>query len=196
MSTRGLAPLLAPLQVAAFRLTWFGSSVTMLADQAFLVALTWLVLRITASGAALGTVLAVAAIAGIALMPFGGVLSDRLSPITVMSSANAARAALMGTLTLLVLADATRIWHVYLLAEGLSALDALHYPASMSVTPLLVRRDRLNAANALVQGVEQVSGVLGHALAGLLLAVFGLWISLGSNTVLFVVAAVIFATVA
>ena len=44
----------------------------MLADQAFLVSLTWLVLRITDSGAALGVVLAVASIPGIVLMPLGG----------------------------------------------------------------------------------------------------------------------------
>src|SRR5215210_2213695 len=148
MHTRVLTPLLAPLKGMAFRRTWFGSSIAMLADQAFLISLTWLVLRITDSGAALGTVLAVAAIPGIALTPLGGVLSDRLSPIAVMSSANAARSALMGTLTLLVLADATRIWHVYLLAGGLSALDALYYPASMSVTPIPVHRDRLNAARS------------------------------------------------
>ncbi len=196
MNARGLTPLLAPLRVAAFRRVWFGSSVAVLADQAFLISLTWLVLRITDSGTAVGTVLAVAAIPGIVLTPLGGVLSDRLSPITLMSSANAARAVLMGTLALLVLADATRVWHVYLLAGGLSALDALYYPASMSLTPTLVHRDRLNAANALVQGVEQVSSVLGPALAGLLLAVFGLWISLGSNAVLFFVAAVVFAAVA
>ncbi len=118
MNARGLTPLLAPLRVTAFRRVWFGSSVAMLADQAFLISLTWLVLRITDSGAALGTVLAVAAIPGIVLTPLGGVLSDRLSPITLMSSANAARAALMGTLTLLVLTDTTRVWHVYLLAGG------------------------------------------------------------------------------
>ena len=168
----------------------------MLADQAFLVSLTWLVLKITGSAAALGTALAVASIPGIVLTPLGGVLSDRWSPITVMASANAARAALMGTLTLLVLTDATRIWHVYLLAGGLSALDALYYPASMSVTPLLVHRDRLKAANALVQGVEQISGVLGPALAGLLLAAFGLFFDLGAIAVLFLVAAGVFATVA
>ena len=168
----------------------------MLADQAFLVSLTWLVLKITDSGAALGAVLAVASIPGIVLTPLGGVLSDRLSPIAVMSSANAARAALMGVLTLLVLTDAARIWHVYLLAGGLSALDALYYPASMSVTPLLVHRDRLKAANALVQGVEQVSSVLGPALAGLLLTAFGSYFDLGAIAVLFLVAAGVFATVA
>lgn len=77
----------------------------------------------------------------------------------------------------------------------LSALDALYYPASMSATPMLVDRGRLKAANALVQGVEQISGVLGPALAGLLLAVFGLWINLGTNAILFFVAAAILATV-
>src|ERR687893_1912323 len=195
MSIRG-STLLAPLSVTAFRRTWYGSSIAMLADQAFLVALTWLVLRITGSGAALGTVLAVASVPGIVLTPIGGVLSDKWPPIIVMSCANAARAALMGTLALLVLTDATRVWHVYLLAGGLSALDALYYPASMSATPMLVDRGRLKAANALVQGVEQISSVLGPALAGLLLAVFGLWINLGANAVLFFVAAAIFATVA
>ena len=167
----------------------------MLADQAFLVSLTWLVLRITDSGAALGVVLAVAAIPGIVLMPLGGVLSDRLPPASVMSSVSVGRAVLMGVLAFLVLTDATRIWHVYVLAGGLSALDALYYPASMSVVPTLVDRDRLNSANAFTQGSEQISGVLGPALAGLLLALFGLWAGLGANAVLFFISALIFAAV-
>jgi MFS family permease len=167
----------------------------MLADQAFLVSLTWLVLRITESGTSLGVVLAVASVPGIILTPLGGVLSDKLSPVFVMSSANIVRAALMGGLALLVLTDTVRIWHVYLLAGGLSALDALYYPASMSVVTTLVDRDRLKAANALTQGVEQISGILGPALAGLMLVLFGLWTNLGANAALFLISALIFATV-
>jgi len=167
----------------------------MLADQAFLVSLTWLVLRITDSGAALGIVLAVASIPGIVLMPLGGVLSDKLTPASVMSSVSVGRAVLMGVLALLVLTDDTRIWHVYLLAGGLSALDAFYYPASMSVVPTLVDQDRLNSANAFTQGSEQISGILGPALAGLLLALFGLWAGLGANAVLFFISALIFAAV-
>jgi MFS family permease len=187
--------LLTPLKIMAFRRLWAGASLSMLADQAFLVSLTWLVLKITDSGASLGAVLAVAAVPGIVLTPFGGVLSDRLSPFVIMSSSNVARAALMGTLALLALTGTTQIWHVYLLAAGLSALDALYYPAAMTAVPAVVGRDRLNAANALSQGVEQVSGILGPALAGLMLALFGVWINLGANTVLFLVSALIFATV-
>lgn len=187
--------LLTPLKIAAFRRLWAGASLSILADQAFLVSLTWLVLRITDSGASLGAVLAVAAVPGIVLTPFGGVLSDRLSPFVIMSFSNVARAALMGTLALLALTGTTQIWHVYLLAAGLSALDALYYPAAMTAVPAVVGRDRLNAANALSQGVEQVSGILGPALAGLMLALFGVWINLGANAVLFLVSALIFATV-
>jgi MFS family permease len=140
----------------------------MLADQAFLVALTWLVLRVTGSGAELGLVLAVASIPGTILTPAGGVLSDRYSPALIMIWTSAGRVLLLALLTFLIMADATRIWHVYVIAAGLSALDALYYPASMSIVPTLVDRARLNAANALSQAAEQVSSIFGPALALLL----------------------------
>jgi MFS family permease len=116
-----------------------------------------------------------------------------MSPVVVMAAANVARAVLMCSLTLLVLTDTTRIWHVYLLAGGLSALDALYYPASMTAVPTVVGRERLEAANALVQGAEQISGVLGPALAGVVLALYGVWINLGANTILFLVSAMVLA---
>ena len=192
MSVRG-STLLAPLRGAAFRRLWTGASLSILADQAFFVSLTWLVIRVTESGVSLGVVLAVASVPGIVLTPLGGVLSDKLSPVLIMSSTNIVRAVLMSVLALLILTDTILIWHVYLLAGGLSALDALYYPASMSVVPTVVDRDRLKAANALTQGAEQISGILGPALAGLLLALFGLWINMGANAVLFLISALIFA---
>jgi predicted MFS family arabinose efflux permease len=168
----------------------------MLADQAFLVALTWLVLRVAGSGAELGAVLAVASVPGAILMPVGGVLSDRSSPALIMICTSAGRILLLALLTALILTDATRLWHVYVIAAGLSALDALYYPASMSVVPALIVRDRLGAANSLIQGAEQVSGILGPALAGALLALLGLGASFGATTVLFLVATVLFGALA
>ena len=168
----------------------------MLADQAFLVALTWLVLRVAGSGAELGAVLAVASVPGAILMPVGGVLSDRYAPALIMICASAGRILLLALLTALILTDATRLWHVYVIAAGLSALDALYYPASMSVVPALVARDRLGAANSLIQGAEQVSGILGPALAGALLALLGLGASFGATTLLFLVATALFSALA
>ncbi len=168
----------------------------MIADQAFLVALTWLVLRITGSGAELGLVLAVASIPGTILTPAGGVLSDRYSPALIMIWASVGRILLLAVLTALILADATQLWHVYLIAASLSALDAFYYPASMAIVPTLVDRDRLGAANALTQGAEQASSIFGPALAGGLLALLGLGASFGATAVLFLISTALFGAVA
>jgi MFS family permease len=185
-----------PLKGLSFRWLWAGAGLSMLADQAFLVALTWLVLRLAGSGAELGAVLAVASVPGAVLMPLGGVLSDRSSPVLVMICASVGRVMLLALLATLILTDATRLWHVYVIAASLSALDALYYPASMSVVPSLVNKDRLGAATALIQGAEQVSGILGPALAGSLLALLGLGASFGATALLFVVATALFGALA
>src|SRR5215217_5359514 len=168
----------------------------MVADQAFLVALTWLVLRVSGSSAELGLVLAVASIPGTILTPAGGILSDRYSPALIMISASAGRVLLLALLTVLILADATRLWHVYVIAASLSALDALYYPASMSIVPTMVDRDRLSAANALTQGAEQASSIFGPALAGSLVALLGLRASFGATAVLSLIATALFGAVA
>jgi predicted MFS family arabinose efflux permease len=168
----------------------------MLADQAFLVALTWLVLRVAGSGAELGAVLAVASIPGAILMPVGGVLSDRSSPVLIMICANLGRVLLLVLLAALILTNVMQLWHVYVIAACLSTLDALYYPASMAIVPTLVNQDRLGAANALIQGVEQASSILGPALAGSLLALAGLGASFGATALLFLIATVLFGTLA
>ena len=168
----------------------------MLADQAFLVALTWLVLRLAGSGAELGAVLAVASVPGAVLMPLGGVLSDRSSPVVIMICASVGRVLLLALLAALILTDAIQLWHVYAISAGLSTLDALYYPASMAIVPALVDQDRLGAANAMIQGVEQASSILGPALAGLSLALAGLGASFGATALLFLVATAILVTLA
>lgn len=168
----------------------------MLADQAFLVALTWLVLRLTGSGTELGVLLAVVSVPGTVMMPLGGVLSDRFSPFPVMICASAGRVLLLALLTVLILSDATLVWHLYAIAAGLSALDAFYYPASMALVAALVDEDRLGAANALTQGAEQVSGILGPALAGSMLALLGLGASFGATTLLFLISTALFGALA
>ena len=185
-----------PFEARPFRLLWAGAGLSMLADQAFLVALTWLVLQVAGPGAGLGAVLAVASVPGTVLTPLGGVMSDRLSPARVMIFESVGRVLLLASLAALILTDATRLWHVYLIAGGLSALDALYYPASMAIVPSLVDRERLGAANALAQGVEQASSVLGPALAGVMISLLGLGASFGANALLFLIATAVFAPVA
>lgn len=187
-------PWLKLLEAPQFRWLWIGAGLSMLADQAFLVALTWLVLRVSGSGVELGTVLAVASLPGIVLMPVGGVISDRFSPTPVLFGASAVRTLLLSGLAALVLLDATQLWHVYALAGALSAMDALYYPASMSVVPTVVDKAGLGAANALIQGAEQISGIAGPAIAASIVAFVGLGSSFVVNALMFFAAAAVFAS--
>ncbi len=189
------SPLWQPLRQSRFRRLWAGEAASLLADQAFFVTLMLLVLQVAGPGAELGAVLAVAAIPGAVLLPFGGWLADRVAPATVMAAASAGRAVLMGVLALLVIFDAVALWQLYLLGGLLSALDALYYPASLSIVPTLIDDTRLEPANALVQGAEQLSGLAGPALAAAIVAALGLGTAFSMLAVVFGVAALAFGSI-
>ena len=76
-----------------FSLLFGGSSVSAFGDQFTLVALPWLVLKLTGNPAALGIVLAVMAFPRAAFMLIGGAVVDRMSPRRVLLGARAANAA-------------------------------------------------------------------------------------------------------
>src|SRR6202035_3909379 len=72
------AKLAHPLTLPHFRNLWLGSTISLLGDQFYLVALPWLVLQLTRSSVALGTILMTAAVPRAALMLLGGAVTDRI----------------------------------------------------------------------------------------------------------------------
>ncbi|WP_437923256.1 MFS transporter [Sorangium sp. So ce291] len=162
------------LENRIFRLFWAGEAISVLGDQFYLLALPWLTLELTGSPSALGNVLMAAAIPRAALMPVGGVVVDRWSPQAVLLLSNAARAVIVAVLTALVITDLTQVWHLFALGAAFGAADALAFPAYASITPRLVAEDRLPAANAAVQGTAAFAGIIGPAVAGVVVAVVGI----------------------
>lgn len=77
-------PARSPLRIAHFRNLWLGSTVSMIGDQFYMVALPWLVLSLTGSGLALGTMMMTAAVPRAVLMLIGGAATDRFAPRTVL----------------------------------------------------------------------------------------------------------------
>src|SRR3981081_4580152 len=63
-----------------FRLLWAGTALSLLGDFFSYIAISWLVLQLTGSSLALGTVLLVRALPSGALMLVGGAFAERLSP--------------------------------------------------------------------------------------------------------------------
>jgi MFS family permease len=153
-----------------FSLLFGGSSVSAFGDQFTLVALPWLVLKLTGDPAALGIVLAVMAFPRAAFMLVGGAVVDRMSPRRVLLGARAVNAACILILAALVLSSSIQMWMVYLLALGIGLSTAFAYPAGSAILPQLVSPQQLRSANALFMGMRQLSMIGGPVFAGFVIA--------------------------
>jgi MFS family permease len=182
-----------PIFKREFRYLWIGNTVSLCGDQFFLVALPWLILQLTGSGAVLGSILMVEAIPRAGLMLVGGAVTDRFSPRRIMISTAVARTLLVTALALLVWTHHVEIWHLYALSFLFGVADAFAAPAGQSFLPSLVAPTQLPAANALSQGTAQLTQMLIPAPAGIFVAALGIAaaFSIDAASFLFVIGALL-----
>ncbi|MEM8558739.1 MAG: MFS transporter [Bacteroidota bacterium] len=143
-----------------------------LADGIYFVALPWLTLEWTGSSAALGGVLALAALPRTLFMVVGGAWADRFAPRWLLAGSSLASA----TVTALLAAAAMGwfgtpdAWVLYVAAAALGFVDAVAYPAASALVPRLVAPERLHRFNALLGALLQGAIFAGPAAAAGLLA--------------------------
>lgn len=178
--------LLGPLRRRNFLLLWSGGGASMLADQLSLVALAWLSLQLTGSPLTVGGVLTAAAIPRGVLMLLGGTVADRIGGQSLSLLTAAARVITMGLLAGLVLAQVVQLWEVYVLAFAFGVADAFYGPARGSLVPRTVDSEQLEAANSLSGITQALTGLLGPALGGLLVARAGTGYALAADASCFV----------
>jgi MFS family permease len=166
-------PLLQPLRQRNYLLLWTGSVISYIGANLTFIAFPWLVLKISGDPIAIGSVLALAGIPRAAFMLFGGALTDRFSPRTVMLLSTLLRMLLMLVMATMTWLGTITLWQVFALAFMFGSLDAFFWPASSAILPRLLNKDMLPAGNALLQGCGQLSLMLGPALAGLIISVAG-----------------------
>lgn len=171
-----------------FRLLWLGEGVSLLGDQFYIVALPWLMIQLTGSALAVGTILAVAGIPRALLMLVGGVLVDRLSPYRMMLLSNGARVIITAVLTVLVLTDRIEVWMLYGFALAFGIVDAFFHPAFMAMLPVIVEEDELASGNATLQGTSLLVSAVGPGIGGVLVKMAGIGVSFLLDTLSFVVA--------
>ncbi|HTP07550.1 MAG TPA: MFS transporter [Anaerolineae bacterium] len=160
------------LHIRNFRLLWLGQGLSLLGDQFYMIALPWLVLRISGDPVVLGTVLALAGLPRALFMLVGGALTDRFSPRRIMLLSDSARLMLTISLAVLVLASTIELWMIYLFALLFGTVAGFFIPASNAILPQLVPPEKLQSGNAIFQGTAQLSLFLGPAIAGGLIALF------------------------
>ncbi|HEX3551764.1 MAG TPA: MFS transporter [Thermoanaerobaculia bacterium] len=163
-----------PLTLPHFRNLWLGATISLLGDQFYLVALPWLVLQLTGSSLALGTILMTAAIPRAALMLIGGAVTDRFSARRVLITTAAVRTMLVGTVAALIWLHVIQLWQLYVLTFIFGVADAFSFPAGSALIPTLVQPQQLQPANALMQTSTVLTQMVGPAPAGLLIKSWGI----------------------
>jgi MFS family permease len=169
-----LPPPRHAISLPHFRNLWIGSTISLLGDQFYLVALPLLVLRLTNSSLALGTILMAATIPRTVLMLVGGAVTDRGSPRRVMIATSLLRTVLVGTVAALVWFNRIELWQLYVLTVAFGVADAFSFPAGAAIIPTLVPRQQLQSANSLFQSSSVITQMVGQAPAGLIIKSWGL----------------------
>ncbi len=169
----GCAPLgaRALLGIREFRLLWLAQVISDFGDSLTNLALLIFVNQVTGSTAALATM---AIVLGLPQVTFGllaGVYVDRWNRKRVMIGSD-----LLRGLLVLGFVGATmsgQLWLMYLLGFAQAAIGTFFTPARSALTPQLVPREGLLAANSLTQTSRIIAGVAGAAAAGALIGLGG-----------------------
>ncbi len=180
--------LLEPLLWRDFALLALGSTVSLLGDGVFYIALTWQALKLGDGPAGLAVVSLLWALPNLLFLLAGGVLSDRIDRRLVMVGADLLRAAVTGSLGLLAVAGSLQLWHLLVLMPLFGAGSAFFNPASTAIVADLVPAEELTRANSFQGAVRPLMlNLLGPAFGGLLVAVAGPGIAFLFDAATFVV---------
>ena len=156
-----------------FRLYWIGQIVSLVGTWMQSVSQPWLVLLLHGTPIQLGAVLALQFAPALALAPLGGVLADRIDKrrlLLLTQTVAALQAVVLFTLTVTGLIE---IWQIMVLALALGFVNALDMPVRQSFAAELVPREDLINAITLNSASFNLARVIGPAVAGIALALYG-----------------------
>jgi len=119
----------------------------------------------------LGYVLAAELLPLVLFLLVGGVIADRLNRRLVMLGSDILRFATEATLAIWILVGAPPLWGFLVLVAFMGVGQAFFTPAMTGLVPQILDSERLQQGNALNGLTESGGGILGPALAGVIVVV-------------------------
>ncbi len=157
-----------------FRLFFFGQAVSLIGTWMQIIAMRWLVYRLTKSELMLGIVGFISDAPLFLLVPFAGVLVDRLKRHRIMVVTQALSAFQAAVLAVLVLTEQVAVWHVFALGGLLGIVSAFDITARQAfIVDIIEDRNDLPNAIALNSFIFNGALLIGPAIAGVLIALVG-----------------------
>jgi len=161
------------MSVRNYRLYFAGQLISTTGTWMQSIAQAWLVLQITGSGVALGVTVALQFTPVLLVGAWGGLVADRVDKRRLLVGTQAAAGVLalvLGTVTAL---GVVQLWMIYVLALGLGAVNALDNPARRAFVVEMVGAEHVSNAVSLSSAMFMAARVIGPAIAGLVIAGFG-----------------------
>jgi len=155
------------------------------------VATSWLVYQMTGSEAWLGLDAFASGLTTVVLLPWGGVVADRVDRRTLLIWTNMISAALAFVLTGLRVTGLLHVWHIIAVSALSGVVQAVMAPASTSLLPAVVGEQDVPNAIALNSLQFNLSRVVGPAAGGATLLYLGASWSFALNGLSFLVLAAV-----
>src|SRR3989304_4263052 len=152
---------------------WIGQTISVVGDFLYIIALMWWVLEKTGSTAAMATVAICSSLPAIILGPFAGTYVDRVDKRRLLILMDLGRGVLIAVPGVLYFINQLQVWHIFIIAAFLSSMSTFFNPALASFLPVIVNKEQLVRANSISQMSSNLSGIIGPALGGALVALFG-----------------------
>ena len=179
------------LAVPNYRRYFAGQLVSLSGTWMQTVAAIWLILSLTDSGVAVGLTTALQFLPMLLFGAWGGLLADRIPKRRLLIATQALMAIPAIGLFAVTATGVVAPWMVYLAVFAMGSVNAVDNPTRQSFVIEMVGPDRVVNAVSLNSVIVQSARIVGPALAGLLIAGFGVVPCFALNALTFV--AMIFA---
>jgi MFS family permease len=179
-------PALAAFRHRNYRLFFGGQIVSLVGTWMQQVAQAWLVLEISRDPFWLGVVAAAQFVPVMILGLFAGVLADVLPKRQTLLAVQVVMMALAIVLAFLTLSGIVEVWMIVVLALLLGCANAVDMPVRQSFAVEMVGRADIGNAVALNSAMFNGARVVGPAIAGLTIGVFGVGLAFVINAASFV----------
>lgn len=184
---RGLRNGLAAFQYRNYRLLWFGQLISVTGTWMQSLAQAWLVYEVLgASAFQLGLV---NVLQFLPVLLFGipsGIIADKFPKRSIMMVTQLTMMILAATMSTLVFTDAIELWQVYVIATIFGMANAVDMPTRQAFVSELVGKDALMNAIAMNSALFNTGRIVGPAIAGILLALYGPGMLFGINAVSYI----------
>jgi MFS family permease len=174
LNMAGIKNLLRALHSRNYRLFVAGQSVSLVGTWMQLVAMSWLVYRLSDSAFLLGVVGFTSQIPTFLLAPVAGVLADRWDRRRLLIATQSLAMLQSALLAAIVLLGVVEVWHIVVLSLLLGVVNAFDVPVRQSfIIEMVSHREDLGNAIALNSSMVNGARLIGPTIAGLLVASVG-----------------------